>query len=65
MKLNIEGMSVKTAFLYSVGKNKSFLATVGRICNIRETGDYLIIGLNNCYAFQVPWFCSVERQDYL
>jgi len=37
-------VGVKTGFRYSVTKNKSLHATVGRICYIRETGDYLVIG---------------------
>jgi len=58
-------VGVKTGFLYSVRKNKSLHANVGRICCIREIGDYLVIGLIICCAFHVLWFCSVERQDYL
>jgi hypothetical protein len=65
MELNIEGISVKTGFRSSMGKKKSFHAAVGRICNIGETGCYLIIGLINCYPFQILRLCSVERQDYL
>jgi len=58
-------VGVETGFRYSVRKNESLHATVGRICYIREAGDYLVIGLIICCAFHVLRFCSVERQDYL
>jgi len=58
-------VGVKTGFRYSVRKNESLHATVGRICYIRDAGDYLVIDLIICCAFRVLWFYGVERQDYL